>query len=107
VRIEVLFLPGCPNYRAVARSVDEALAGLGASAEIELIRIATPAEAVHERFLGSPTVRINGRDVERDASDRDDFGLKCRLYRSAIGTSGVPPQEWIIAAMARARQEPG
>jgi hypothetical protein len=106
VTVEVLFLPACPNYRAAARSVKAALAEFGAPPEIELTRIATAADAEHERFLGSPTVRIDGRDVDPDAGDRDDVGLKCRLYRSATGTTGVPPREWIIAAMARARQEP-
>jgi hypothetical protein len=105
--VEVLFLPGCPNYAAVTRSVKAALAGLGASEEIELRRITTPEDAERERFLGSPTVRIAGRDVDPDAGDRDDFGLKCRLYRTPTGTTGVPPQEWIIAAIARARPEPG
>jgi hypothetical protein len=100
VTVEVLFLPGCPNYLAVARSVNEAMVRLGASQEIELRPIATAEDAERERFLGSPTVRIDGRDVDPGASDRDDFGLKCRLYRSATGTTGVPPHKWIIAAMA-------
>jgi hypothetical protein len=108
VTVEVLFLPGCPKYRAVARSVNEAMVRLGASQEIELRPIATAEDAERERFLGSPTVRVDGRDIDPDASDRDDFGLKCRLYRSATGTTGVPPQEWIMAAMgghARSRDD--
>jgi hypothetical protein len=107
VRVEVLFLPGCPNYRAVARSVEEALGRSRAAGNIELRPIVTVEEAERERFLGSPTVRIDGLDVDPNAGERDDFGLKCRLYRSATGTTGVPPQERIIAAMARARQERG
>jgi hypothetical protein len=52
-------------------------------------------------------VRIDGRDIDPDAGDRADFGLKCRLYRSATGTTGVPPQEWIIAAIARGQEQAG
>jgi hypothetical protein len=96
VTVEILFLPGCPNYRAAARLVKDAIARSGVSGEIELRRIATVDEAEREHFLGSPTVRIDGRDIEPDAGVREDYGLKCRLYRSETGTSGVPPQEWII-----------
>lgn len=94
--VEILFLPGCPNYQAAARLVKDTIAQSGVSGEIELRRIATVEEAERERFLGSPTVRIDGRDIEPDACDRDDYGLKCRLYRSLTGTSGIPPQEWIV-----------
>jgi hypothetical protein len=90
MRVEVLFLPGCPKYQAAARSVHEALVRSGASEEIELTRIATAEDAERRRFLGSPTVRVDGRDVDPGAGDRDDFGLKCRLYRSAAGTAGAP-----------------
>jgi hypothetical protein len=46
-------------------------------------------------------VRVDGRDVEPGAADRDDFGLKCRLYRSDEGTSGIPPGRWIREALLR------
>jgi hypothetical protein len=64
-------------------------------------RVESIDAAEAERFLGSPTVRIDGRDVEPGAADRDDFGLKCRLYRSGEGTSGVPPDNWISEALRR------
>jgi len=61
--------------------------------------VETVEDAERERFLGSPTVRIDGSDVEPGAGERDDFGLKCRLYRSGGMTSGVPPREWVVAAI--------
>ena len=38
-------------------------------------------------------------DVEPGAAVRTDFGLKCRLYRSSEGISGMPPERWITAAI--------
>jgi hypothetical protein len=55
------------------------------------------------RFLGSPTIRVNGRDVEPDAERRTDFGMKCRLYRGAGGVTGQPAEEWVRAAIAGRR----
>ena len=62
------------------------------------------AAAERERFLGSPTVRIDGQDVDPGAAQRSDFGLKCRLYRSDAGTSGLPPDAWFRAALAKHTQ---
>jgi len=54
------------------------------------------------RFLGSPTVRINGVDVEPGATERTDFGLTCRLFAMPDGPSGTPADEWVPAALDRA-----
>jgi hypothetical protein len=47
-------------------------------------------------------VRVNGQDVEPGASNRTDFGLKCRLFSTADGMRGIPPDEWVLAALTRA-----
>jgi hypothetical protein len=80
------------------------LARNGISTEIDLRRITDDEAAQRERFLDSPTVRVNGRDVEPDAERRTDYGMKCRLYRTPGGVSGQPPQEWLRAALGRAAQ---
>ena len=51
-------------------------------------------QAQHERFLGSPTVRVGGVDVDPDAEGRLDYGLTCRapvdedVRRRALGLGG-------------------
>jgi hypothetical protein len=62
-------------------------------------RVHSPEAAIAERFLGSPTVQVDGVDVELEAGARDDFGLKCRLYSTAEGLRGTPPEEWVIRAL--------
>ena len=63
-------------------------------------RVETHEESERERFLGSPTVRVDGRDVDPGAGERSDYGLKCRLYRSEEHSlSPVPPGEWIRSAL--------
>jgi hypothetical protein len=102
VRIEVLYFDGCPNHEALVPRLRETLARTGVSAGIDLRRIADDEAAQRERFLGSPTVRINGRDIEPDAERRADYGLKCRLYRGPTGLSGQPEEELLQAALRSA-----
>jgi hypothetical protein len=58
--------------------------------------------AVALRFLGSPTVRVDGHDVEPGADERRDFVLACRVYQTDQGTAGEPDEAWIRAALKRA-----
>lgn len=72
----------------------------GVTDEVVQRRVKSPQAAAAERFLGSPSLRIDGVDVERGAEGRVDFGLKCRLYRRADGLGGVPADELIQSALA-------
>jgi len=105
MKVELLFFDGCPNYEALMPRLRELLAQEGVSEQFERRRVESPEAAERERFLGSPTVRIDGEDVEPDAAERSDYGLKCRLYRSGGKTSGVPPDEWVVAAVRTHHQE--
>jgi hypothetical protein len=100
-RIEVLHFDGCPSMDTFLPRLRSLLAQLGATDRLELRRIDTPEDAVQERFLGSPTVRVDGVDVEPGADERNDYGLKCRLYRTEGGVHGEPPIDWVIAALGR------
>jgi len=52
------------------------------------------------RFLGSPTIRVDGRDVEPGADARTAYVLACRIYRTEHGLSGVPDERWVTDALA-------
>jgi hypothetical protein len=71
-------------------------------AELTLRRVETPQEAEVERFLGSPTVRVDGADVDPAAAARADYGMTCRIFRVDGRQSPTPPEEWIRAALERA-----
>lgn len=62
--------------------------------------------ARRERFLGSPTLRIDGRDVDPDAADRHDYGLRCRLYPTGDGLQRIPPDAWITNALRASSRKP-
>jgi len=102
MKVELLYFEGCPSYEALLPELRALLASEGITDEIELRRVETVGDAERERFLGSPTVRIDGRDIEPGAAEREDLGIKCRLYRSDAGLAHVPPQEWIRDALRAA-----
>lgn len=101
MRIEVLYFDGCPNYETLLPRLRALLSAADVDAQIDLVRIDDAETAERERFLGSPTVRVDGADVEPGAAARTDFGMKCRLFTTAGGPRGVPADEWVVAALQR------
>ena len=99
--VELLYFDGCPHYEALLQRLRELLHGVGAGDQLQRRRIPDEPTARRERFLGSPTVRVDGHDVEPGASERSDFGLICRLYVTADGLRTTPLDEWVLDALAR------
>jgi hypothetical protein len=100
MRLEVLFFEGCPSHDELLPTLQELTSEHGA--ELVSTAVETHEHAEQARFLGSPSVQVEGRDIEPGAETRTDFGMKCRLYRSEQGQSGVPPREWIGRALREA-----
>ena len=96
--IEILSFDGCPNREPTLDLARAVVEELGLHAEIREVRVETAEEAERERFLGSPSVRVNGRDIEPEARDRADFALGCRMYAGG----GVPPKELLVEALLEA-----
>ena len=101
-RVEVLYFEGCPNHEPARVHVERLARQLGIEPEIELVEVADADAAVALRFLGSPTVRVDGVDVEPGAEQRRDFGLSCRIYRSERGFSEQPDEDWVREALTEA-----
>jgi len=102
MKIELLYFDGCPSYLELLPGLRELIAAEGIDEEVELRRVETAEDAERERFLGSPTVRIDGDDIDPTAKDRDDFGLESRLYTTEEGLVRRPPENWIRAKVDRA-----
>ncbi len=97
MKIEILFFEGCPHHRAAVDLARSVVADLVLDAPVEEVEVRDDDEAKRLRFLGSPTVQVDGVDIEPEARSRTDYAMSCRLYRG----SGVPPRELIEAALAR------
>ena len=99
--IDILYFESCPNYEITKALVRSAIDALGVRATIQPILVETPEAATEHGFLGSPTVRIDGVDIEPSARGRTDCGLTCRRY----GAGGIPTVKMIIQALREATGE--
>ena len=106
-RIVVLYFDGCPSTDAFLPRLRDLLAQLGATDRLELRRVDTIGDAERERFLGSPSVRVDGYDIELGADERTDYGLKCRLYRTQSGMQGEPSTDWLLGLAASSARRSG
>ncbi len=100
-RVEVLFFGGCPNVDIALARARKAAEATGV-ADVRLVPVESEDDARRLGFLGSPTVRVDGLDVEVSARARTDFGLQCRVYSVGGRMAGVPPVEWVEAALQAA-----
>jgi hypothetical protein len=100
--IEVLHVADCPNYPKALALVERVRAELGIDAEVQTTLIADQAAADRARFPGSPTIRVDGRDVEPDAEPPTEITVACRLYRHEHHLAGQPEERWVREALLRA-----
>ena len=98
-RVEILYFDGCPNHEATRALVERVAVELDLDAKTELVEVSDPQTANAMRFLGSPSVRVDGRDVEPGAESRTEYVLACRVYRGEHGPSGQPDERWVRAAL--------
>ena len=97
--VELLYFEGCPNHIAARELIERISAEEAIDPELRLVEVTSVEAADQLRFLGSPTVRVNGHDIEPGADDRDGFTLACRVYRTESGQGSVPPETWLRAAL--------
>jgi len=97
--IEILYVPSCPNYQPTFERLQAVLASEAVKTGIQGIAVTTEVEAKALSFRGSPTVRVNGEDVEPPQTSVPS--LSCRLYANR---SGIPPEESLRTAISDAKR---
>lgn len=96
--IDILYFEGCPNHAPTVERVREVVRELNATAVVREIEVTHAEDAPRLRFFGSPTVQIDGVDIDPAVKGRQDYSFSCRMY----GRSGTPTRELIEHAL-RAR----
>jgi hypothetical protein len=97
--VEVLYFKGCPTYEAAVMVVTEVLAETGIDAEVELVCVETDEDAKRLHFPGSPTIRVEGRDLF-PVPERGTWVLGCRMYITPEGLKGWPTPQMLREALA-------
>jgi hypothetical protein len=99
MRVEILYVPGCPNHAPALSRLRDTLRTESLDIRVQEIAVTDEAAARSLSFPGSPTIRVNGLDVEH--AEKLPVGLACRLYRNG---TGVPSTETLQQAIASAKQ---
>lgn len=101
MKIEVFYVPDCPHHAPAVELLRAVLLAEGVRTEINEVAVTDTKTAEEFRFLGSPTIRINGRDIAGESHPPISFALACRMY-SGTREAGVPPLEMMQRAVREA-----
>ena len=105
MKVELLWWDGCPSYPATLEDLTKVLREEGVDAEVALVEVENDEQARSERFLGSPTVRIDGVDA-LPSEEAEPFSLTCRVYRLRDGRiSATPDPEDLRDAVRRTNED--
>ena len=97
--VELLWFGDCPHHEAARHLLSEVLADVAPGTPLRDLDATDPTVAARLRFPGSPTIRVDGRDVDPNYVDPGDYTPRCRLYRTTEGLRGVPERKWIENAI--------
>ena len=105
-RVELLWWEGCPSWGRALQELRQAMQELGLDpSAIALREVPTDREAERRAFVGSPTIRIDGHDVQPPGGE-EPVGLTCRIYRLRDGrVSPTPDPADLHDALRRALED--
>lgn len=98
MKVEILYVAGCPHVAPTRQIVEQLLAERGLRMPVQSVAVSEQEAGGFQGFAGSPTVLVNGHDVEPGAP----AGMACRIY---AGGAGVPSREACERAIDRAMKE--
>jgi hypothetical protein len=99
MKIELLYLSDCSNHLPALDRLRAVLSQEGIGTEVREIEVKDESEARNLNFFGSPTIRINGLDIEPGSYGVKQTGFACRRY-----PGGLPSEEMIRTALRKARE---
>jgi len=91
--IELLYFDGCPSWQEALENLRQVIETETLPYQVRLIEITTPQQAQEERFLGSPSFRLNGMDLWPETRTR--YNMSCRVYQTNQGMRGSPSVEML------------
>ena len=105
--VRFLYYEECPSHEQALERLREVMAEEGIPREVEVVEVETEEQAHELRFVGSPTIRVDGQDIDPPGDPR--YGLTCRAYRLEDDRiSPLPSRDMIRHALrTAAKSRPG
>lgn len=102
MEITFLYYEDCPSHDEALERLRSVMAQEGVQAQVDVIKVETEAQAQRLQFIGSPTIRIGGQDID-PPSPNARYGLTCRAYQLEDGRiSPLPSPDMIRKALQAA-----
>jgi len=100
-KIEFLYWEDCPSHPRARKLLGEVMMEVGLDVPVEEIEVLTDEDAERLAFPGSPTIRVDGVDVDPSSAAQMGTALTCRVYVTEDGRfSPVPSKEMIRRALS-------
>lgn len=100
MNIELMYFEGCPTYGQAEKRLRSVLSEEGIEASLAMVCVGDHEEAERLRFPGSPTIRVDGKDLFGE-TERDGYSLGCRVYATPEGLEGAPTEKMLRSALAK------
>jgi hypothetical protein len=107
MKADLYYFNDCPSFRKALANLQQALRDERLPDDVELVAVEDAADAEAKRFIGSPTVRLDGIDIEGPQAEAQGYGFGCRLYTNGGQMVGWPSVDQIRRAVRRRRHEHG
>ena len=99
MRVSFLYYEDCPSHNLALERLREVMAEEDTPGEVEVVKVETEEQARELRFVGSPTIRVDGQDIDLPTESR--YALTCRVYRLEDGRISPLPAKDIIRRALR------
>jgi hypothetical protein len=99
--IDLLYYEDCPHYEEAAQALREVLDEEDVLAEVHMISVSPGEDAEIWGFIGSPTIHINGQDLEPEVDKETPYQGHCRVYAYKGDMFEYPPKDMIREALKR------
>jgi hypothetical protein len=105
MRVSFLYYEECPSHERALEHLREVMDEEAIPGEVEVFEVETEEKARELRFVGSPTIRVEGQDIDPPGDAR--YALACRAYRLEDDRiSPLPSKEMIRRALRSAAKSP-
>lgn len=91
VAVAFLFWRECPSHEEGLRRLRQAAEEEGVELDLKVVEVETEEDAQRLAFVGSPTFRIAGRDIDPEGAAGQPYRLTCRVYTRSDGRPGPLP----------------
>ena len=92
MRVDFLYFEDCPSHEQALERLRKVLKEENVEAEVSVTEVTTEEQALDAEFIGSPTIRIEGRDID-PVLEQPNYALSCRAYRLEDGRISPLPSE--------------